>query len=92
MSGDVHVQFCERPGVRFPRATHLRQGGGPGVAPSVGDDDRRSGQLVAVGKLGNPLALEHGAPAAVELAGLPTLDERFRSGRAGGSGGLGCGA
>ena len=22
MSGDVHVQFCERPGVRFPRATH----------------------------------------------------------------------
>ena len=23
MSGDVHVQFCERPGVRFPRATHL---------------------------------------------------------------------
>ena len=24
MSGDVHVQFCERPGVRFPRATHLR--------------------------------------------------------------------
>jgi len=23
MSGDVHVRFCERPGVRFPRATHL---------------------------------------------------------------------
>lgn len=23
MSGDVHVQFCERPGVRFPPATHL---------------------------------------------------------------------
>ena len=23
MSGDVHVQFCERPGVRLPRATHL---------------------------------------------------------------------
>ena len=23
MSGDVHVQFCERLGVRFPRATHL---------------------------------------------------------------------
>ena len=22
MSGDVHVQFCERLGVRFPRATH----------------------------------------------------------------------
>jgi RNA-directed DNA polymerase len=22
MSGDVHVRFCERPGVRFPRATH----------------------------------------------------------------------
>ena len=22
MSGDVHVQFCERPGVRLPRATH----------------------------------------------------------------------
>jgi RNA-directed DNA polymerase len=23
MSGDVQVRFCERPGVRFPRATHL---------------------------------------------------------------------
>ena len=23
MSGDVHVRFCERPGGRFPRATHL---------------------------------------------------------------------
>ena len=23
MSGDVHVRFCEGPGVRFPRATHL---------------------------------------------------------------------
>ncbi|HVI85761.1 MAG TPA: hypothetical protein VNA86_10620, partial [bacterium] len=23
MSGDVHVRFCERPGVGFPRATHL---------------------------------------------------------------------
>ena len=22
MSGDVHVRFCERPEVRFPRATH----------------------------------------------------------------------
>jgi RNA-directed DNA polymerase len=22
MSGDVQVRFCERPGVRFPRATH----------------------------------------------------------------------
>ena len=22
MSGDVHVRFCERLGVRFPRATH----------------------------------------------------------------------
>ena len=26
MSGDVHVQFCERPGVRLPRATHLVAG------------------------------------------------------------------
>jgi predicted NACHT family NTPase len=24
MSGDVHVRFCERLGVRFPRATHLK--------------------------------------------------------------------
>lgn len=23
MSGDAHVRFCERPGVKFPRATHL---------------------------------------------------------------------
>jgi hypothetical protein len=23
MSGDVHVWFCERPGVRLPRPTHL---------------------------------------------------------------------
>ena len=23
MSGDAHVRFCERLGVRFPRATHL---------------------------------------------------------------------
>ena len=23
MSGDVHVRFCERLGVKFPRATHL---------------------------------------------------------------------
>ena len=23
MNGDVHVRFCERPGVRLPRATHL---------------------------------------------------------------------
>jgi hypothetical protein len=23
MSGDVHVRFCERLGVRLPRATHL---------------------------------------------------------------------
>ena len=26
MSGDVHVRFCERLGVRFPRATHLVMG------------------------------------------------------------------
>src|SRR5574341_923957 len=26
MSGDVQVRFCERPGVRFPRATHLVMG------------------------------------------------------------------
>ena len=26
MSGDVQVRFCERPGVRFPRATHLAVG------------------------------------------------------------------
>ncbi len=26
MSGDVPVRFCERPGVRFPRATHLVMG------------------------------------------------------------------
>ena len=23
MSGDAHVRFCERLGVRFPRATHV---------------------------------------------------------------------
>ncbi|MCP4901089.1 MAG: hypothetical protein GY906_29315, partial [bacterium] len=23
MSGDVHVRFCENPGVQFPRVTHL---------------------------------------------------------------------
>src|SRR5437870_8967841 len=23
MTGDCHVRFCESPGVRFPRATHL---------------------------------------------------------------------
>ena len=26
MSGDVHVRFCERLGVQFPRATHLALG------------------------------------------------------------------
>ena len=57
--------------------TTLLEGRGPGVAPSVGDDDRRSAQLVAVGEFGNSLALEHGAPATVELSGLPTLDGRF---------------
>ena len=35
------------------------------------------GSWVALGELGNPLALEHGAPAPVELAGFPTLDGRF---------------
>ena len=31
MSGDVHVRFCERLGVRFPRATHLVQSTGDGI-------------------------------------------------------------
>ena len=26
MSREVHVRFCESPGVRFPRATRLREG------------------------------------------------------------------
>ena len=58
-------------------ADDLLEGRGPRVASSVGDDDGRSGQLVAVGEQGDPLALEHGAPAPVELAGLPTLDGRL---------------
>jgi class 3 adenylate cyclase len=31
MSGDVHVRFCERLGVKFPRATHLVQSTGDGI-------------------------------------------------------------
>lgn len=27
MSGDVHVRFCERLGVKLPGATHLAQSG-----------------------------------------------------------------
>ena len=49
----------------------------PGVAPSVGDEDRRAAQLVARGEVGHPRAFEHGAPALVELAGRPPLDRRF---------------
>ena len=26
MTGDCHVRFCGSPGVRFPRATQLREG------------------------------------------------------------------
>ena len=55
----------------------VREGRGPGVAPSVGDDDRRAGQLVALGQVGHLLAFEHGAPALVELAGRPPFDRRF---------------
>jgi tetratricopeptide (TPR) repeat protein len=43
MSGDVHVRFCERLGVRFPRATHLVQSTGDGIfalfgAPAAYED------------------------------------------------------
>src|SRR5712691_7945833 len=31
MSGDAPVRFCERLGVRFPRATHLVQSTGDGI-------------------------------------------------------------
>jgi class 3 adenylate cyclase len=31
MSGYVHVRFCERLGVKFPRATHLVQSTGDGI-------------------------------------------------------------
>ena len=52
------------------------QGRGPSVAPAVGDDDRRAGQLVAHGEVGHLRAFEHGAPALVELAGRPPRDRR----------------
>ena len=53
------------------------QGRGPSVAPSVGDDDRRAGQLVAHGEVGHLRAFEYSAPALVELAGRPPRDRRF---------------
>ena len=36
MNGDVHVRFCERLGVRLPRATHLGQYLGDGVMAYFG--------------------------------------------------------
>ena len=54
-----------------------REGRGPGVAPSVGDDDRRAAQLVARGEVSHLRAFEHGAPALVELAGHPSRDRRL---------------
>ena len=53
------------------------QGRGPSIAPSVGDDDRRAGQLVAHGEVGHLRAFEYSAPALVELAGRPPRDRRF---------------
>ena len=41
MSGDVHVRFCERPGVRSPRATHLVVLCRPGGAAEVLAQSRR---------------------------------------------------
>ena len=49
----------------------------PSVTPSVGDDDRRAGQLVAHGEVGHLRAFEYSAPALVELAGRPPRDRRF---------------
>ena len=76
-----------------------REGRGPGVAPSVGDDDRRAAQLVARGEVGHPRAFEHGTPALVELAGRPPLDGRCllvgassSAGSAGAAGGSGASA
>ena len=58
-------------------ADDVREGRGPGVAPAVGDDDRRTGELVALWEFGHPLAFEHSAPTLVELAGRPPRGRRF---------------
>ena len=59
------------------RADDGREGRGPGVAPAVGDDDRRAAQQVARGEVGHVRAFEYSAPALVELAGRPPRDRRF---------------
>ena len=58
-------------------ADDVREGRGPGVAPSVGDDDRPAAQLVARGEVGYSRAFEYSAPALVELAGRPPRQRRF---------------
>ena len=70
-------------------ADDLLDGRGPGVAPSVGDDDRRAAQLVARGERGHRRAVEHRAPdPLVELAGRPPRDRRcLRVGGVQGGGG-----
>ena len=56
----------------------FREGRGPGLSPLVGHDDRGAGQLIVVGELGDPRALEQGAPLAIgESAGSPALDGRL---------------
>jgi RNA-directed DNA polymerase len=65
MSGDVHVRFCERPGVGLPRATHLviLVDGHPKHAGLLGKVDRRLREELA--KL--DLRLNEGKSRLVDL-------------------------
>jgi RNA-directed DNA polymerase len=72
MSGDVQVRFCERPGVRFPRATHL----------VMGFQDRADAEQMMVDlkeRLAKfKLQLHKGKTRLIEFGRLPALRRKTR--------------
>jgi hypothetical protein len=82
MSGDVHVRFCERPGVRFPRATH------PVLVFAYEADARRVAEVLPkrLAKYGLQL---HAEKTRLVPFGRPRADQRGGGKRAGTFGFLG---
>ena len=75
MSGDVHVRFCERLGVRFPRATHLVMGfqNAQDARRMVVDLQRRLAKF--------QLQLHAEKTRLIEFGRLPALARRRRGAR-----------
>ena len=56
MTGDCHVRFCERRGVRFPPATHPGESAGCSQAPAPDEDEARRCRVDGSGRVGRRAA------------------------------------